>query len=98
MVVDDIVVFGIDGRPIRSMATLRTWVPDHRSWAMNFLYALEPRESIELHGRRVGTEIHLLARNATTGRSAPVRFHAITGTSLCWTQSDVEGNVDVHIS
>ena len=93
MVLDDLVVFGADGQPVRSMATLRTWVPDQEHWTMTFLYANEPARPTTLHGTRVGSELHLVAHELSSGATAAVRFFDITDRTFRWEQRGDDGEV-----
>ena len=97
LVLDDLVVFDPAGDVVRSVATLRTWVPANERWAMTFLYALEQPEPIEFHGRRVGDEFRLTATSLTNDRSVSARFFDIDDVSFRWEQSDDHGGVAIDI-
>lgn len=88
IVVDSMEVFGPDGGTVRTMATLRTWVPKESQWSMTYLYGREPHEPVELRGVRVDGEMHLEARHLTKGTTAFVRFCDITQDAFRWEQVD----------
>jgi hypothetical protein len=98
MVVDDLQILDANGLPVRTMATIRTWVPERGTWTAVFRYALEQPTLVELDGHRVGEEIHLTARHHRSGATAAVRFFAIDDSSFQWEQRDDAGQVVVHIA
>ena len=96
LLLDSLTIHDLEGNVVRSMATLRTWVPQEQRWAMTFLYAHEPAEPIELTGHRVDDELVLTARNHATGRSADVRFYDISASAFRWEQRTGQ-RIDVQI-
>jgi hypothetical protein len=57
---------------------------------MTFLTAMQPQLLESFTGRRVGEEMHLLARGrGADGKriESKVRFHSITSTSFSWEQT-----------
>ena len=86
IVLDRLQIVDRAGRPLRSVATLRTWVPSDRCWTATFLYAEAPRQHVELRGSRDGDEIHLTAHDLESGATATVRFFDITATTFRWEQ------------
>jgi hypothetical protein len=98
MVLDDLEILDGDGATVRTMATIRTWVPERATWTAAFLYALEQPKLVELDGGKVGKEIHLTAHDRHSGASAAVRFFAIEEVSFQWEQRDDAGRVVVHIA
>ena len=87
---------------VRSMATLRTWVPDTGEWVATFLYANEVPQYVDLRGHHEADEIRLLARDLATDEKADVRFFDIGADSFVWEQRnhgrDAGDEADISIA
>lgn len=96
ILLDSLTIENHEGETVRSMATLRTWVPHEHTWIMTFLYAGEPQPPVALSGHRTGDAIELRAHDLASDRIAHVRFFEISESSFRWEQRS-GGRLDVGI-